>query len=81
LGEVQAAAQAIGQRLIIANASREHDMAAAFAALVDQRVGALAALAATREELPPSRNGLALNVTSFFETLPKRGQELRVRVG
>jgi putative ABC transport system substrate-binding protein len=41
LGEVQAAAQAIGQRLIIANASRQHDMAAAFAALVDQRTGAL----------------------------------------
>jgi putative tryptophan/tyrosine transport system substrate-binding protein len=41
LGEVQAAAQAIGQRLIIANASRQHDLAAAFAALVDQRAGAL----------------------------------------
>jgi putative ABC transport system substrate-binding protein len=39
--EVQAAAQAIGQRLIIVNASRQHDMAAAFAALVDQRAGAL----------------------------------------
>jgi hypothetical protein len=25
-------------------------------------------------------NGLALNVTDFFETLPKRGQELRVRI-
>jgi hypothetical protein len=36
-------------------------------------------------ELPicPSRfdrNGLALNITGFFETLPKRGQELRVRI-
>ena len=41
LSEVQAAAQAIGQRLIIVNASRQHDMAAAFAALVDQRAGAL----------------------------------------
>jgi putative tryptophan/tyrosine transport system substrate-binding protein len=39
--EVQAAAQAISQRLIIVNASRQHDMAAAFAALVDQRAGAL----------------------------------------
>src|SRR5262249_45993985 len=39
--EVQAAAQAIGQRLIIVNASRQHDMPAAFAALVDQRAGAL----------------------------------------
>jgi putative tryptophan/tyrosine transport system substrate-binding protein len=42
LREVQAAAQAIGQRLIIVNAGRQHDMAAAFAALVDQRAGALA---------------------------------------
>jgi putative ABC transport system substrate-binding protein len=41
LHEVQAAARAIGQRLIIVNASRQHDMAAAFAALVDQRAGAL----------------------------------------
>ena len=41
LREAQAAAQAIGQRLIIVNASRQHDMAAAFAALVDQRAGAL----------------------------------------
>jgi putative tryptophan/tyrosine transport system substrate-binding protein len=41
LNEVQAAAQAIGQRLVIVNASRQHDMAAAFAALVDQRAGAL----------------------------------------
>jgi putative ABC transport system substrate-binding protein len=41
LREVQAAAQAIGQRLIIVNAGRQHDMAAAFAALVDQRAGAL----------------------------------------
>jgi putative ABC transport system substrate-binding protein len=41
LREVQAAAQAIGQRLIIVNASRQHDIAAAFAALVDQRAGAL----------------------------------------
>jgi putative tryptophan/tyrosine transport system substrate-binding protein len=41
LREVQAAAQAIGQRLIIVSASRQHDMAAAFAALVDQRAGAL----------------------------------------
>jgi putative ABC transport system substrate-binding protein len=41
LREVQAAAQAIGQRLIIVNASRQHDMAAAFTALVDQRAGAL----------------------------------------
>src|SRR5262245_11707033 len=41
LGEVQAAARAIGQRLIVANASRQHDMAVAFAALVDQRAGAL----------------------------------------
>ena len=40
-GEVQAASQAIGQRLIIVNASRQDDMAAAFAALVDQRAGAL----------------------------------------
>jgi putative ABC transport system substrate-binding protein len=39
LREVQAAAQAIGQRLIIVNAGRQHDMAAAFAALVDQRAG------------------------------------------
>jgi putative ABC transport system substrate-binding protein len=39
--EVQAAAQAIGQRLIIVNASRQHDMAAAFATLVEQRAGAL----------------------------------------
>jgi DNA-binding winged helix-turn-helix (wHTH) protein len=36
-------------------------------------------------ELPicPSRfdrNGLALNVTGFFETLPKRGQKLHVRI-
>jgi putative tryptophan/tyrosine transport system substrate-binding protein len=41
LGEAPAAAQAIGQRLIIVNASRQHDMTAAFAALVDQRAGAL----------------------------------------
>ena len=41
LREAQAAAQAIDQRLIIVNASRQHDMAAAFAALVDQRAGAL----------------------------------------
>jgi putative tryptophan/tyrosine transport system substrate-binding protein len=41
LREVQAAAQVIGQRLIIVNASRQHDMAAAFAALVEQRAGAL----------------------------------------
>jgi putative ABC transport system substrate-binding protein len=41
LREAQAAAQAIGQRLIIVNAGRQHDMAAAFAALVDQRAGAL----------------------------------------
>jgi putative ABC transport system substrate-binding protein len=41
LHEVQAAAQAIAQRLIIVNASRQHDMAAAFAALVEQRAGAL----------------------------------------
>ena len=41
LREAQAAAQAIGQQLIIVNASRQHDMAAAFAALVDQRAGAL----------------------------------------
>ena len=41
LREVQAAAQAIGQQLIIVNAGRQHDMAAAFAALVDQRAGAL----------------------------------------
>jgi putative tryptophan/tyrosine transport system substrate-binding protein len=41
LREAQVAVQAIGQRLIIVNASRQHDMAAAFAALVDQRVGAL----------------------------------------
>ena len=41
LREVQAAAQVIGQRLIIVNAGRQHDMAAAFAALVDQRAGAL----------------------------------------
>jgi hypothetical protein len=36
-------------------------------------------------ELPicPSRfdrNGLALNVTGFFESLPKRGQKLHVRI-
>jgi hypothetical protein len=36
-------------------------------------------------ELPicPSRfdrNGLTLNVTALFETLPKRGQELHVRI-
>ena len=41
LREAQAAAQAIGQQLIIVNASRQHDMAAAFAALVEQRAGAL----------------------------------------
>jgi ABC-type uncharacterized transport system substrate-binding protein len=41
LREVQAAAQAIGQPLIIANASRHHDVAAAFVELVDQRAGAL----------------------------------------
>jgi putative tryptophan/tyrosine transport system substrate-binding protein len=41
LREVQAAAQAIGQPLIIVNASRHHDVAAAFAALVDQRASAL----------------------------------------
>jgi putative tryptophan/tyrosine transport system substrate-binding protein len=41
LHEVQAAAQAIGQRLIIVNAGRQHDMADAFAALVDQRAGTL----------------------------------------
>jgi putative ABC transport system substrate-binding protein len=41
LREVQAAAQAIGQRLIVVNASRQHDMTAAFAELVDQRAGAL----------------------------------------
>jgi putative ABC transport system substrate-binding protein len=41
LAEVQAAAQVIGQRLIIVNASRQHDMAAAFAALADQGAGAL----------------------------------------
>jgi ABC-type uncharacterized transport system substrate-binding protein len=41
LHEAQAAAQAVGQQLIIVNASRQHDMAAAFAALVDQRAGAL----------------------------------------
>ena len=41
LGEVQGAAQAIGHRLIVANASRQHDMAAAFAVLVDQGAGAL----------------------------------------
>ena len=40
-GEVQAAAQAIGQRLIIVNASSQHDMAAAFDALVEQHAGAL----------------------------------------
>jgi putative tryptophan/tyrosine transport system substrate-binding protein len=39
--EVQAAAQGIGQRLIIVNASTQHDMAAAFDALVEQRAGAL----------------------------------------
>ena len=39
--EVLAAAQAIGQRLIIVNSSRQDDMAAAFAALADQRAGAL----------------------------------------
>jgi hypothetical protein len=26
------------------------------------------------------RNGLALDVTGFFETLPKRGEENRVRI-
>jgi len=41
LGEVQAAAQATAQRLIIANASRQDDLATAFAALVDQGAGAL----------------------------------------
>jgi putative ABC transport system substrate-binding protein len=41
LREVEAAAQAIGQRLIIVNAGRQYDMAAAFAALVGQRAGAL----------------------------------------
>jgi ABC-type uncharacterized transport system substrate-binding protein len=41
LRELQDVAQAIGQRLIIVNAGRQHDMAAAFAALVDQRAGAL----------------------------------------
>src|SRR5262249_41743608 len=41
LREAQAAAQAIDQRLIIVNASRQHDMAAAFAALIDQGAGAL----------------------------------------
>jgi putative ABC transport system substrate-binding protein len=39
--EVQAAAQAISQRLVVVNAGRQHDMAAAFAALSDQRAGAL----------------------------------------
>jgi len=41
LADAQAAAQATGQRLIVVSASRQHDMAAAFAALVDQRAGAL----------------------------------------
>jgi ABC-type uncharacterized transport system substrate-binding protein len=41
LHHVQAAAQATGQRLIVVNASRRHDMAAAFDALVEQRAGAL----------------------------------------
>jgi ABC-type uncharacterized transport system substrate-binding protein len=41
LREVEAAAQAIGARLITVNASRQHDLVAAFATLVDQRAGAL----------------------------------------
>jgi putative ABC transport system substrate-binding protein len=56
LREVQAAAQAIGQRLIIVNASRQHDMAAAFDALVDQRTGAL--IVATDPYLFGRRNQL-----------------------
>src|SRR6266446_6644319 len=42
LGETQTAAGAVGRNLIILNASTESEIDAAFAALVQQRVGALA---------------------------------------
>jgi putative tryptophan/tyrosine transport system substrate-binding protein len=41
LRDVQAAARAIGQQIIVLNASREHDIDSAFATLVQQRAGSL----------------------------------------
>jgi putative tryptophan/tyrosine transport system substrate-binding protein len=39
--DVQAAARSIGQRIVILNASSEHDIEIAFATVVQQRVGAI----------------------------------------
>ena len=41
VGEVRAAAQALGHELFLANASSEREIDAAFATLVQRRVGAL----------------------------------------